>query len=594
MHNSCRPIISGLKLFIRDSLFLKPTHQNQQRCISAEAPHLSLNSFTERTHTSDQLTLDDIGSHVNLFGWVKYTRFNNKIIALRDSYGVTQCVLRKKELIDKYKSLQLYNESVIQVSGIVTARPHGQQNSKVHNGGIEVVIDRIDILNSANKNLPMLSRSDVKSHETTNQNRLKYRYLDIRGASMQQALRIRSEICRIIRQELYNHKFIECETPTLFSRTPGGANEFVVPTQLPGKFYSLVQSPQQLKQLLMIGGLDRYFQICRCYRDEVGRSDRQPEFTQVDIELSFTNQNLVMQLIEVLLHKLFTEIPIDPEKKSSLLSCFDNELNLPRMSFKQAFLNYGTDKPDTRFDWTIESSGRDGLALHVPHKLCLEKIHGVIETVKAFKNHSSSVSVKVKQGQSDFTVSSDDSSDSAREFLGSVRVSVANELVNEGISVYKRGCGMLWVTDFPLFTEDKLGKLEPNHHPFTAPTSETVQFLVTNPLKVIGQHYDLVINGQEVAGGSIRIHKADLQKQIFADVLQLDADKFDYFLEALSSGCPPHGGIAIGLDRLAAMLIGRETIRDVIAFPKSSTGRDLMTGCPEEIELDVKKLYYIK
>lgn len=548
----------------------------------------SVNSFCERTHTCGQLSKSDVGKHVTMYGWVQYTRFGNKIIEIRDSYGVTQCIVDQKLLTKSFRKLNIPNESVVKVVGRVRDRPVGESNDKISTGDVEVLTDQVEILAHAKNNPPLLARDDPRSLSTSLVNRLRYRYLDIRRKSMQDALRLRSKICHLLRTKLIELNFVDCETPTLFNRTPGGANEFIVPTQEHGKFYSLVQSPQQLKQLLMIGGLDRYFQICRCYRDEPGRSDRQPEFTQVDIELSFTNQDLVIALIEELIHHLLTRLYDDPALTMCLTSSFSHQGTLKRISFKESFSKYGTDKPDIRFDWLIEPYETRGLCIKIPFLIDQDILQ---EVQRSFDPNSNLTSHVYKNGATIiFTL---DNSDDARKSLGEIRVLLAAELTNRGEKIYKSDFEFLWITDFPLFTTNKHGKLEPNHHPFTAPSLDSIHLLRDNPSAVIGQHYDLVLNGQEVAGGSIRINDAELQSYIFKDILGVVDDSFGYFVEAMSYGCPPHGGIAIGLDRLVAILMNRYSIRDVIAFPKTSAGHDLMTKCPQEISTDVKNLYHL-
>lgn len=553
----------------------------------------NINAFTERTHNCGQLSFNDIGKRVNLFGWIQYTRFNNKIIALRDSYGVTQCVVNKAKITSEIRKTNLHNESILQVSGVVQARRPGQENIAVSTGNIEVSVDMFKLINHAKPDLPILTRDNRRS---TLVNRLKYRYLDLRTKSMQEALRIRSKICHTLRDKLYELSFNEVETPTLFKRTPGGANEFIVPTRTEEQYYSLTQSPQQLKQLLMIGGLDRYFQICRCYRDEGGRIDRQPEFTQLDIELSFTNQQLVMKMINELLHDLFNKLYPDLLSARHLLKSFDCDKQLEIMSYQDAFDKYGSDKPDTRFGWTIERDGDNCLSIKLPFelddKIIRKMVYKLIDEKKQLDVPKYEITKKMSDN--DTTIVIDSNSSEAREILGALRLAIAEELESSGQKVYKTYYKILWVVDFPLFTREKTsGGLEPNHHPFTAPTTDTVHLLESDPLAVIGQHYDLVLNGQEIAGGSIRNHDADIQQRIFRDVLKLDSDTFGYFIEALKSGCPPHGGIAIGLDRLVAILLDRTSIREVIAFPKSSVGRDLMAGCPHGLESYVKKLYHL-
>lgn len=598
--NSCiKSLVNhpGLNKTSLSSLFLA----QQKRLISLSMKTLtsSINSFTQRTHNCGQLTKKDVGKRVDLYGWVQHTRFNNKIISLRDSYGVVQCIVEKDLLTPTFRKSNIYNESVLEVSGVVKERPVENTDSPKDTDEIEILVDKVKVLNLANKDLPILTRDPRVSNSPSHQNKFKYRYIHLRGAEMQHALRFRSQICRILRNKLYEHNFVECETPTLFNRTPGGANEFIVPTREANKFYSLVQSPQQLKQLLMIGGLDRYFQICRCYRDETSRSDRQPEFTQLDIELSFTTQDLMMNLVDELVHHLLVSISSCDEMLQSLTSSFDSNNHIRRMAYQEAFEKYGTDKPDLRFDWPIQEHDDDSLYIDIPFKIDREELFTILEATKDRLNMLTGAPLITFETNNNHVedaytrIHTSQRSDSARKLLGALRTAIAKELNEKGERVYKGELVFLWVTEFPLFTFDDQGKLEPNHHPFTAPTEDSLHLLDINPLLVKGQHYDLVLNGQEVAGGSIRIHDTVLQKKIFTNILKVDESNFGYFIEALSSGCPPHGGIAFGLDRLVAILLNKNSIRDVIAFPKSISGRDPMTGCPDAISAEVKSLYHL-
>jgi aspartyl-tRNA synthetase len=556
---------------------------------------INVNKYTERSHNCGELSEADIGRRVTLFGWVKYTRFNNKIVTLRDSYGSIQCIADVDKMPKIYRKAAIHNESVIKVSGLVRNRPKNQINEEMPTGTIEVFFDDFTVLNEASKDIPLLTRE--KDQEHTLLNKLKYRYLDIRGTKMQEALRFRSKLCSILRQKLDDLDFVECETPTLFRRTPGGANEFIVPTQMSNMFYGLTQSPQQLKQLLMVGGLDRYFQICRCYRDESGRIDRQPEFTQLDIELSFTNQSLIISMINQLLYHLLSTINETMNFNVSLNGIFGVDQQIDQIEYREAFMRYGCDKPDTRFNWLIDdSSDGEELYINVPHILDGAMIAKNSKAIQSGDNFHDSYAVDtdvdVDKGATKIIVRS--RSDRAREILGQLRLKIASELNQLGYKVYETKFKFVWITGFPLFECDKQsGTLKSSHHPFTAPTSETEHFLRTEPERVIGNHYDLVLNGQEIAGGSIRIHDANLQRFVLKNVLKLDDHTFEYFIEALEAGCPPHGGIAIGLDRLIAILLERESIRDVIAFPKSNLGRDLMSGSPHAIDLNIKKMYHI-
>lgn len=562
----------------------------QQRCCSSNFTKTSkVNKFTERTHTCGDLTRNDIGKRVELYGWVSYTRFDNKIIALRDSYGTVQCIVSKDKLTKSFRKAALHNESVVKVSGHVQARPDSQKNDSQAQGEIEVLADNVDLISDARKDLPILTRQTEP--EQTHTNRLKYRYLDIRSQRLQEALRFRSEVCQIFRSTLLDLGFVECETPTLFRRTPGGANEFVVPTQLPGLFYGLTQSPQQLKQLLMIGGLDRYFQICRCYRDEATRPDRQPEFTQLDIELSFTSQDHIIDMITHLIHELFDKLRSEWDAFSDQPSRFA----IDRISYQEAFGRYGTDKPDTRFGWLLKDTGVSAISMTIPHPIGTEVVSQCLDELKVERQEDTlNCDVMTTTSNVATKIVAQSQTEEARKIMGQLRLKLAAQLQRQGQQIYDSKFKFLWVTDFPLFAKKEgSDELESNHHPFTAPTEETAQYLATEPLQVIGQHYDLVLNGQEIGGGSIRIHRPEIQRLVFEDILKLSGGTFEYFTEALSSGCPPHGGIALGLDRFIAILLGKQSIRDVIAFPKSNSGRDLMSHCPHELDTETRTLYHL-
>lgn len=566
------------------------THKNINSSFLSRLRHTTVfsassqvNRFTERTHTCGELSIEDVGRRVELTGWVQYTKYDNKIIVVRDSYGATQCILDRSKI--PMGSHRIPNESVIKISGVVRERPTGQANLKMSTGEVEVATDKLEVLSHASSRLPILTRDMDASNLV---NRLKYRYLDLRSKEMQHSLRLRSKACKIIRDKLTSLDFIECETPTLFNRTPGGANEFIVPTRTSDMYYSLVQSPQQLKQLLMIGGLDRYFQICRCYRDEAGRSDRQPEFTQVDIELSFTNQEAVMELTEELMKELLVNIANDIVQPGKLTSSFDINKKFARIKYSEALKLYGTDKPDIRFESLIQEAEDGGLYFIIPQYLDEADLATIVDR----RQSNCSIIAKCCSNQG-IIVKSHDRSEEARKLLGILRKNIADELDSRGRGIFRSKFAFIWVTDFPLFVQDESNNLQTNHHPFTAPTQDTLSLLEEDPLKVVGQHYDLVLNGQEIAGGSIRINDPVLQEKIFKDLLKVKAEMFDYFIKALGSGCPPHGGLAIGLDRTIAILLDKHSIRDVIAFPKAANGRDLLANCPHELSSDVKSLYHI-
>ncbi|XP_054976150.1 aspartate--tRNA ligase, mitochondrial isoform X2 [Sorex araneus] len=496
-------------------------------------------------------------------------------------------------------------------------------------GEIEIQVKTAELLNSCKK-LPFEIKDFVKKTEAL---RLQYRYLDLRSTRMQYNLRLRSQMVLRMREYLCGrHGFVDVETPTMFKRTPGGAKEFLVPSREPGKFYCLPQSPQQFKQLLMVGGLDRYFQVARCYRDEGSRPDRQPEFTQVDIEMSFVDQAGIRSLTEGLLWYSW------PPDKGPLLVPF------PALTFAEALASYGTDKPDTRFGMKIvDVSGvfgstgvaflRDGLgkpqgtvkAICVPggtkylkrkdiesmRKFATDNFNqGVLPVfLKTNRNWNSPAAELVVQEQGraleglldvqddDMVLLSAGQHQATCSLLGRMRLECADLLEARGALLRDPAVfSFLWVVDFPLFlpkTENP-AELEAAHHPFTAPHPADCHLLATEPEKVRGQHYDLVLNGSEVGGGSIRIHQAELQRYILETVLKEDVNLLSHLLQALDSGAPPHGGIALGLDRLMCLVTGSPSIRDVIAFPKSFRGRDLMSGAPDSVSPEELKPYHIQ
>lgn len=417
---------------------------------------------------------------------------------------------------------------------------------------------------------------------------------------------------------------MEVETPTLFRRTPGGAAEFIVPSStVAGQFYSLPQSPQQFKQLLMIGGLDRYYQIARCYRDETTKSDRQPEFTQLDVELSFTTQSDVMKLIEDVIVESW---PDDDDDER-----FARKPTFEIMKYADAMQFYGTDKPDLRFEMKIQKND-DVCAIVVPNSAsviddavvdewreliaeqymktcdnnfyCSRKntqtgrwttIGDRPSTLDDEKLNESIAKLNADENDTIFLSYHPQKISLAQSTLGLLRVWSADFLESKDVKIRKENVfKFLWVVDFPLFLRNAVGVLESAHHPFTAPVEEHLNLLTTRPEEVIGQHYDLVLNGVELGGGSIRVHDADVQRYILEEILGENSSTMNHLLEALQSGAPPHGGLAVGLDRYVAILLGRRSIRDVIAFPKTTEGRDLMTSAPADVMDDVLNRYHIK
>ncbi|XP_054443723.1 aspartate--tRNA ligase, mitochondrial [Pteronotus mesoamericanus] len=589
-----------------------------------------LSSFVTRTNTCGELRSSHLGQEVTLCGWIQYRR-QNIFLVLRDFQGLVQVVIPQDESAASVKKIlcEAPVESVVQVSGTVIPRPPGQENPKMPTGEIEIQVKTAELLNSCKK-LPFEIKDFVKKTEAL---RLQYRYLDLRSFQMQYNLRLRSQMVMKMREYLCNlHGFVDVETPTLFKRTPGGAKEFVIPSREPGKFYSLPQSPQQFKQLLMVGGLDRYFQVARCYRDEGSRPDRQPEFTQIDIEMSFVDQTGVRSLIEGLLQYSW------PKDKGPV------EAPFPSMTFAEALASYGTDKPDTRFGMKIVDVSdvfrntevrflQDALskpqgavkAICIPQGAKYLKRKD-IESIRKFaadhfdqevlpvflkagqswntpaaklvmEEQGGGLSGRLAAGAEDVALLAAGEHRRACSLLGKLRLECADLLEARGMVLRDPALfSFLWVVDFPLFLpkEDHPGELESAHHPFTAPHPSDVHLLYTEPEKVRGQHYDLVLNGNEIGGGSIRIHDAQLQRYILETLLKEDVTLLSHLLQALDSGAPPHGGIALGLDRLICLVTGAPSIRDVIAFPKSFRGHDLMSSAPDFIPPEDLKPYHVQ
>ncbi|XP_027790817.1 aspartate--tRNA ligase, mitochondrial isoform X2 [Marmota flaviventris] len=537
------------------------------------------NSFVARTNTCGELRSSHLGQEVTLCGWIQYRR-QNIFLVLRDCHGLVQVVIPQDETAASVKKIlcEAPLESVVQVSGTVISRPPGQENAKMPTGEIEIKVKTAELLNSCKK-LPFEIKDFVKKTEAL---RLQYRYLDLRSFQMQYNLRLRSQVVMKMREYLCNlHGFVDIETPTLFKRTPGGAKEFLVPSREPGKFYSLPQSPQQFKQLLMVGGLDRYFQVARCYRDEGSRPDRQPEFTQIDIEMSFVDQTGIQSLIEGLLQYSW------PSDKDPLVVPF------PSMTFAEALATYGTDKPDTRFGMKIVDISN--VFKHTEVRFLQDALSKPQGAVKAMCVREGANYLKKKDIESIRKFAADHFKECS--LLGKLRLACADILEMNGMVLRDPALfSFLWVVDFPLFLpkEDNPLELESAHHPFTAPHPGDIHLLYTEPEKVRSQHYDLVLNGSEIGGGSIRIHDAELQHYILATLLKEDVKLLSHLLQALDYGAPPHGGIALGLDRLMCLITGAASIRDVIAFPKSFRGHDLMSNAPDSVSPQELKPYHIQ
>uniref|UniRef100_A0A8D2Q0X2 Aspartyl-tRNA synthetase 2, mitochondrial n=1 Tax=Zosterops lateralis melanops TaxID=1220523 RepID=A0A8D2Q0X2_ZOSLA len=565
----------------------------------------NFNSFVTRTNTCGELRSAHVGQKVTLYGWVQYQR-QGLFLVLRDFQGLTQVIIPQDEAHSHLKELlsSAPLESVVRVTGTVSPRPLGQENPKMPTGDIEVKAETAEILNSCKK-LPFEIKDFIKKSEAL---RMQYRYLDLRSPRLQSALRLRSRLVMSMRQYLCNlHGFVDVETPTLFKRTPGGAKEFLVPSREPGKFYSLPQSPQQFKQLLMVGGLDRYFQVARCYRDEGSRPDRQPEFTQIDIEMSFVDQAGIQRLVEGLLQHSW------PEERGSIMTPF------PSMTYEEALAEYGTDKPDTRFGMKIvdisdvlRGSGVHFVqnALSYPHgsirAICIPQgvkyltnkdLESLKESAKSeFNQVRQKLSLALNMQEDDVVLLAAGEHKQCCA-LGALRLLSANLLEAAGLALRDpTAFHFLWVVDFPLFLPkaENPTELESAHHPFTAPHPSDASLLYSDPTKVRSQHYDLVLNGNEVGGGSIRIHNAEQQRFVLEKVLKEDSEVLSHLIEALELGAPPHGGIALGLDRLISLIVDAPSIRDVIAFPKSFRGRDLMGNAPDYVTPEELEPYHIQ
>ncbi|HTQ31956.1 MAG TPA: aspartate--tRNA ligase [Opitutaceae bacterium] len=577
-----------------------------------------------RTHHCAQLTLADLGATASLVGWVDTIRDQGGIlfIDLRDRKGVTQIKLEPRDNAQLAEQLkQLKPESVVGVTGQVVKRPAGTENKALPTGEIEVVATEVVIHNISET--PPFPLDDAGGDKVNEDLRLTYRYLDLRRPRMRRNLLTRHRVTKAIRDYFDAQEFIEVETPALFKSTPEGAREYLVPSRIhPGQFYALSQSPQQFKQILMVAGVEKYFQIARCFRDEDLRADRQMEFTQVDVEASFIDREGIYALFEGMLKKVWketlgTDIPTP----------------FPRLPFVDAMNRFGVDKPDTRFglelvDFTetfrnsafkvfqatvagggvIKALNATALADLTQGELKnLEEIAKTLGAkglafikveggewkspiVKFFSDaEKAELTQKLGLKEGDMVFFAAAPWEKACAILGRIRLECAALLQKRGkLTIRPDDWKFLWVVDFPLmsFDEEKNGYVA-THHPFTAPVPEDIALLDSDPKKVRGQHYDVVLNGTELGGGSIRIHQPELQKKVFEDVLKIPRDvvesRFGYMLNAFRYGAPPHGGIAFGLDRMVALICGTTSIRDVIAFPKTQKGQDLMAGSPTPV-----------
>ena len=576
------------------------------------------------THHCAQLTPANLNATVSLVGWVDSIRDHGGIlfIDLRDRKGITQVKFDPQtNAALGAQAADLKPESVIGVTGTVVPRPEGTVNASLPTGAIEIDASALEIFNISDT--PPFPLDDIGGEKVNEDLRLTYRYLDLRRPKMRKNLQVRHKAAKSIRDYFDSQEFIEVETPALFKSTPEGAREYLVPSRIhPGEFYALSQSPQQFKQILMVAGVERYFQIARCFRDEDLRADRQMEFTQVDVEASFIDREDVYRIFEGMLKKLWKDV-LNVDLPTPFL----------RLPYIDAMNRFGVDKPDMRFGMelldfsetfktsafkvfqstvanggVIKAFNAKGLADLTQGELkALEdtakslgakglafiKVEGgewKSPIVKFFSDaEKAALTAKLGLADGDMIFFAAAGWDKACAILGRIRLDAAQLLVKRGkLTIRHDDWKFLWVVDFPLMSYDEeSGRYVATHHPFTSPVPEDLQYLDSDPKRVRGQHYDAVLNGMELGGGSIRIHQPAVQKKIFEDVLKIPVDvvesRFGYMLKAFSYGAPPHGGIAFGLDRMCALLCGTTSIRDVIAFPKTQKGQCLMTQSPTPV-----------
>jgi aspartyl-tRNA synthetase len=573
-----------------------------------------------RTHTCGELTINDLNKEVTLTGWVQKSRDlgGMTFVDMRDRYGITQLTFNSDDNADlRAQARDLGREFVIKVTGKVIERSN--KNLKMSTGEVEIKVSTMELLNSA-KLPPFLIEDETDGGEDL---RAKYRYLDLRRNPVRNNLVLRHKMAQEVRKYLDGLDFIEVETPVLIKSTPEGARDFVVPSRMnPGEFYALPQSPQTFKQLLMVSGFDRYFQIVKCFRDEDLRADRQPEFTQIDCEMAFIEQEDILNVFEGLIRALFKNV-----KNVDLI-------DVPRMQYADAMRLYGSDKPDTRFEMQFVElneivKGKDfpvfdnaELVIGINARNCAEYTRKQLDELTDFikrpqigatgliyLRHNADGSLKssvdkfydedeLKKWSSAFNSQPGDlilimagQKDKVRKQLSELRLEMGNRLDLRDKNVFSP----LWVLDFPLLEwDEETQRYHAMHHPFTSPKPEDIAMLDTNPGEVRANAYDMVINGTEIGGGSIRIHDRALQSLMFKHLgfsVEEAQKQFGFLLDAFEYGAPPHGGIAFGFDRLVSIFAGLDSIRDVIAFPKNNSGRDVMIDSPSTIaEEQLKEL----
>ncbi len=571
--------------------------------------------YSIRSHVAGALTAADVGTSVTLAGWVAKRRDHGGLIFvdLRDRSGLVQCTFDPETSGAAFVTAETVRpEWVVSLDGVVRRRPAGTENPAMATGEIEVEVTRAVVLNMS-ETPPFEIEAGIETDEVT---RMRYRYLDIRRPEVFAALALRDRVVQRFRRSLESRGFMEVETPILGKSTPEGARDFIVPSRMsPGSFYALPQSPQLFKQLFMVAGIERYYQIARCFRDEDLRADRQPEFTQVDIEMSFVTEDDVLAMMEDVMHEVMKEAGVDLP------------VPLRRMTYAEAMERYGSDRPDTRIgmeladvsavfatsafkvfadalgaggaikglkapgagDWSRSmidalnqvalDAGAKGLAW-----VAFPTEGEVRSPIAKFFDAEEMAGLRAAfdAAPGDLVCMVADSREVANEVLGVLRLRLADEL-----GIERSGFDVLWVVDFPMFKYDAEGeRYAANHHPFTMPREEDIESIEDAPADVGSYSYDLIMNGYEIGGGTLRIHDAALQMRVLERIGLDKAEarsQFGFLLEALSFGAPPHGGIALGLDRLVMLLAGAASIRDVIAFPKTSSGADPLTGAPDEV-----------
>ncbi len=583
-----------------------------------------------KTHTCGELRREHVGQTVTLAGWVNRRRDHGGLtfVDLRDRFGLVQVVTNPEISAEAHEAIQsVRQEWVIQVQGVVRPRPAGSENPNLDTGEIEVEVSRTRILNPA-KTPPFMISKEEEVDENT---RLHYRYLDLRREKLRHNLELRNNVVKFIRDYLIDRGFWEIETPILFKTTPEGARDYLVPSRLhPGEFYALPQSPQQLKQMLMVGGIERYFQIARCFRDEDQRGDRQPEFTQLDLEMSFVEREDIMRLIEDLFTKMVAEVV--PHKK--LLAS-----PWPRFTYREVMTRFGKDNPDIRFGLELKditdlapesgfkvfatTAASGGLVCGLNAKglgdYTRKQIDELTEFARQFgakglaylavspdgEHRSTFAKFLTAEAQQaifqrmdaqpgDLLLFVADKSAVVYEALGRLRVLLGErlELMDPDVLAF------CWVIDFPFVNwNEEEQRWDPSHHLFTAPMEEDIPLLDDRPWEARGQQYDLVLNNYEVGGGSIRIHDRDLQEKVFKLIgldIEVARQRFGHMLEAFEYGTPPHGGIAPGIDRICMILADEPNIREVIAFPKNQAARDVMGGAPSVVEPQQLKELHIQ